>query len=188
MHQSPTARQHQPILEASRQIGFSMNVDELTGSLLRTLARSKPAGRFLELGTGTGLSTAWILEGMDADSSLISIENDSACVAVARQFLGNDARLDLRCEDADAWLKSNQKSFDFIFADTWAGKYRLLDEALAFLKKGGVYVVDDLLPQPNWPEGHHLKAKALLRDLTQRVDLQVTALEWSTGILIATKL
>ncbi len=187
MHQSPAARLHQPILEASRQIGFSMNVDALTGSLLRTLAATKPAGRFLELGTGNGLSTAWILEGMDADSTLVSIENDPACVAIARQFLGADARLDLRCEDADAWLKSNQESFDFIFADTWAGKYRLLDEALACLKKGGVYFIDDLLPQPNWPEGHKTKADALLAELTQRADLQVTALEWSTGILMATK-
>lgn len=188
MQQASAARQHQAILEASRQIGFSMNVDALTGSLLRTLARSKPAGRFLELGTGTGLSTAWILEGMDDDSSLISIENDPACVEIARQFLEADARLDLRCEDANAWLKSNQETFDFIFADTWAGKYRLLDETLAFLKKGGMYVVDDLLPQPNWPEGHKEKVDALLIELTQRQDLQTTALDWSTGILIATKL
>lgn len=187
MHQSPAARQHQPILEAARQIGFSMNIDALTGSLLRTLAASKPAGRFLELGTGTGLSTAWILEGMDADSTLVSIENDPSCVAVARQFLGNDTRLDLRCEDADAWLKSNQDSFDFIFADTWGGKYHLLDVALATLKPGGLYVIDDLLPQPNWLDGHQAKADALLADLTSRPALQTTTMEWSTGILVATK-
>jgi len=187
MHQSPAAQQHQLLLEASREIGFSMNIGALTGSLLRTLAATKPAGRFLELGTGTGLSTAWILEGMDADSSLISIENDPACVEIARQFLGNDARLDLRCEDADAWLTRNQVRFDFIFADTWAGKYRLLDAALAALKPGGLYVMDDLLPQPNWPDGHHAKAEALLADLTSRPELKTTTLEWSTGILMGVK-
>jgi predicted O-methyltransferase YrrM len=187
MQHAPAARRHQAILEASRKIGFSMNIDALTGSLLRTLAASKPSGRFLELGTGTGLSTAWLLEGMDAASTLISIENDPACVQIAREFLGHDTRLTLLGEDADAWLSRNEAQFDFIFADTWAGKYRLLDAALAALNPGGLYVVDDLLPQPNWPEGHHAKAETLLADLTTRPELQTTTLEWSTGILIGVK-
>ena len=187
MHQSLVAHQHQAILEASRRIGFAMNIDALTGSLLRTLAASKPGGHFLELGTGTGLSTAWLLEGMDAASTLISIENDLACVQIAQEFLGTDPRLTLLTEDADAWLNRNEVQFDFIFADTWAGKYRLLDAALEALKPGGLYVIDDLLPQPNWPEGHHAKADALLADLTTRPDLQTTTLDWSTGILIGVK-
>lgn len=57
--------------EATRAHGFTMPSDPLTCSLLRTLAAAKPGGQFLELGTGTGLSTAWILDGMDADSTLI---------------------------------------------------------------------------------------------------------------------
>lgn len=187
MHQFPVARQHQAILDASQRIGFSMNIDALTGSLLRTLATSKPGGRFLELGTGTGLSTAWLLEGMDDASTLVSIENDPACVQIAHEFLGNDPRLTLLCEDADDWLSRNEARFDFIFADTWAGKYRLLDAALSALKPGGLYVVDDLLPLPNWPDGHHAKAEALLADLTTRLELQTTTLAWSTGILIGVK-
>jgi len=47
------------ILEATKRSGFNMASDILTCSLLRTLAASKPAGTFLELGTGTGLSAAW---------------------------------------------------------------------------------------------------------------------------------
>ena len=38
--------------------GFAMTSEPLTCSLLRTLAASKPAARFLELGSGSGLSTA----------------------------------------------------------------------------------------------------------------------------------
>ena len=49
-------------------LGFPMASDAKTGSLLRTLAASKPAGTFLELGTGTGMATAWMLEGMDGNS------------------------------------------------------------------------------------------------------------------------
>jgi predicted O-methyltransferase YrrM len=45
-----------------------MGSDLLTGSLLRLLATAKPSGSILELGTGTGLATAWLLDGMEAQS------------------------------------------------------------------------------------------------------------------------
>src|ERR1700754_693833 len=85
------------IEKATQAAGFTMASDALTGSLLRTLAASKPSGRFLELGTGTGLSASWILDGMDADSILISIDNDDKFLAIAEQFLGTDNRLQLIC-------------------------------------------------------------------------------------------
>ena len=111
----------------------------MTCSLLRTLAASKPSGKFLELGTGTGLSTAWILDGMDEDSSLISIDNDPAFLGIAERFLGDDERLHLISLDAGKWVEDNrQKKFDYIFADTWHGKYLLLEEVLNMLNKGGL--------------------------------------------------
>src|SRR5688572_31489907 len=54
-----------------------MSSEPGTGSLLRALAASKPNGRFLELGTGAGVGTAWPLAGMDPGSRLISIDNDA---------------------------------------------------------------------------------------------------------------
>jgi len=32
-------------------------------------------------------------------------------------------------------------------------KYTHLDDALALLKEGGLYVIDDMSPQANWPAG-----------------------------------
>ncbi len=52
------------IVESTNALGFDMASDPRTGALLRTLAASKPKGRFLELGTGTGMATAWLLGGM----------------------------------------------------------------------------------------------------------------------------
>ena len=77
------------IEEATRQLEFDMGSDYQTGILLRTLAATKPGGRFLELGTGTGLATAWILDGMDRDSRLITVDIDPACLEVAKRHLGN---------------------------------------------------------------------------------------------------
>ena len=167
---------------------FSMASDVLTCSLLKTLAGSKPGGDFLELGTGTGLSTSWILDGMDESSSLISIDNDERFLAIARDFLGTDQRLKLECTDGGDWLERNsERKFDYIFADTWHGKYLMLDEAIDMLKPGAFYIIDDMLPQDNWPEGHAEKATKLLEVLEKREDLLITKQCWATGLVIATK-
>lgn len=86
--------------------GFSMASDPLTCSLLRTLAASKPSGRFLELGSGTGLSTAWILDGMDQTSSLTTVDNDASFLGILDKHLGSDPRLEIVCADGDAFLQS----------------------------------------------------------------------------------
>ncbi|WP_162419383.1 O-methyltransferase [Cyclobacterium roseum] len=168
--------------------GFTMPSDILTCSLLKTLASSKPAEKFLELGTGTGLSTSWILDGMDRNSTLISIDNDEIFLGIAQQFLGQDERLKLVLSDGEVWVKTHlDQKFDYIFADTWHGKYLLLDEVLGMLNKGGLYIVDDMVPQANWPEGHQEKAVNFVNTLERRSDLNVTKQNWATGIIIAVK-
>lgn len=173
---------------ASKTIGFSMPSDLQTGALLKTLAGSKPKANLLEIGTGTGLATAWLLAGMDANSSLLSIDNETLYQSVAGQILGDDPRLQLVCTDAGKWLEENEdRRFDLIFADAWPGKYANLDATLNSLSAGGLYVIDDMLPQPNWPEGHGDNVDRLVADLESREDIQIVKMAWSTGILIATK-
>jgi len=185
----PYPKSYLEIDEATKVSGFTMASDVLTCSLLRTLAASKPAGRFLELGTGTGLSTSWILDGMDQESTLVSIDFDPKFLEIAEQFLGNDKRLSLVEADGGDWFESNKnEKFDYIFADTWHGKYLLLDEVLGMLNKGGLYIIDDMMPQPNWPEGHDRKAINLIKDLEARRDLVLTKQVWATGIVIAVKI
>ena len=175
----------------SKNIGFTMASDPLTGSLLRTLAASKPGGRFLELGSGTGLSTAWILDGMQAGATLTTVDNDEGLLAVLRANLTQEHRLSVVCADGDDYVRSLTaepgKTFDFIFADTWSGKYRLLEECLSLLAPAGFYVIDDMLPQANWPEGHADKASTLVAALEARRDLHTTKLSWASGIIICTK-
>lgn len=178
-----------PKIDAATQAnGFTMPSDPMTCSLLRTLAAAKPGGKFLELGTGTGLATTWILDGMDKDATLVSFDYDPALLAIAKQFLGKDQRLTLVETDGETWVKANAgQRFDYIFADTWHGKYLLLEEVLAMLNPGGFYIVDDMLPQPNWPEGHADKAAGFVKYLESRSDLWLTKLHWATGVIVAVK-
>jgi predicted O-methyltransferase YrrM len=176
------------ISEETQALGFKMASEPLTGSLLRTLAASKVRGRFLELGTGTGYGTASILAGMDADSRLESVEHDAAVLAVAQRHLAHDRRVTFYLEDGAAFLQRAQgRLFDFIYADTWPGKFTHLEEALALLAPGGLYIIDDLLPQPNWAEDHAPKVPRLIAELESRGDLTITKLCWATGLIIAAK-
>jgi len=187
---------------ATRSIEFAMASDRETGALLRSLAHSKPAGRLLEIGTGTGLATAWLADGMRADgmladgmladamrggATLLSIDSDPSVVELARTHLGDMPHVELRVGDAGALLAQIQGPYDLIFADAWPGKFSHLDLALDLLAPGGVYVIDDLLPQPNWPAGHADEVDRLLADLGSRTDLTVCQLNWSTGIAIVTR-
>jgi len=108
------------ILRETEEAGFDMPSDVKTCGLLRTLAAGKPNGNFLELGTGTGLSTCWILDGMDESSKLLSVDSEGKFQKIAERFMGTDSRLTLLCDDGGKWIRENKgRKFDFIFADTW---------------------------------------------------------------------
>ena len=179
---------YEAIKTATEASGFTMASEVLTCSLLKTLAASKPGGRFLELGTGTGLATTWMLDGMDEASTLISIDNDETLLSIAKENLGVDKRLKLICTDGSEWIKKNAgKKFDFIFADTWPGKFFLLEEVFSMIEKGGFYIIDDMLPQHNWPKEHAEKIAGLLAWLDNRDDIILTKMGWASGIVIITK-
>lgn len=182
-----TPPQYDRILIRSQQIGFSMNSDALTGAFLRTLAASKPSGAFLELGTGCGLGTCWMLEGMDATSSLVSVDNDARAQGIANSELGHDPRLRLVLTDGGSFLENCNGHFDLIYADAWPGKYSHLQTALDLVKPGGIYLVDDMLPQPNWPEDHAPKVAALRDTLERLPGFITTQLSWSTGLMVCVK-
>ncbi|RRQ48695.1 SAM-dependent methyltransferase [Maribacter algicola] len=170
------------------EFGFTMSSDVYVGTLLKTLVSSKPKGRFLELGTGIGLSLSWMIDGLDAKSKLITVDNDADLIEIAASFFGADDRVEIVCKDGAEWINSyDGEKFDLIFADAWPGKYDQLEEALALLKVGGFYVVDDMLAQPNWPQGHEKNVAELVAYLENREDLNVTKMSWSTGIVLAVK-
>lgn len=173
------------IRQDTERLGFTMASEPKTGALLRTLAAAKPGGRFLELGTGTGVGTAWIVAGMDANAHLDSVERDATVLDVAREHLGGDKRVTFHLMDGAAFLASApQRHYDLIYADTWPGKFTDRARALSLVRAGGFYVVDDLLPQPNWPDGHAAKVPPLIADLEGQPGFVVTKLAWASGLML----
>jgi predicted O-methyltransferase YrrM len=168
-------------------LGFDMASEANTGALLRLLAASKPGGRVLELGTGTGLATAWLLDGLDSSASLVSVDVDPLVQDVARALLKDDRLRFVLADGLDYVHAQPPGSFDLVFADAWPGKYEALDETLALLKRGGLYVIDDMLPQPNWPQGHAPRVDALVERLRSHPDLTTVTLGWASGLVIAAR-
>ncbi|RXG16922.1 O-methyltransferase [Leeuwenhoekiella aestuarii] len=179
---------HSEIEKKYQEIGFTMPSDLYVGTLLKTLITSKPKSNLLELGTGIGLSLSWMLDGMDAESKITSVDNDPELIEMAKHHFSGESRLQLINADASQWIKEYQGAkFDLIFADAWPGKYSELDLVLDLLKTGGFYIIDDMMAQPNWPDGHQKNVDKLIEYLEDRNDLNLTKMNWSTGIIIAVK-
>lgn len=172
----------------SKEIGFSMPSDLYIGTLLKTLISSKPKSNIIELGTGIGLSLAWMIEGLDDSSKLITVDNDPELTKIAKDFFGSDPRVEIICADGSDWIKNySGDSFDLVFADAWPGKYSEIEEILNLISIGGFYVIDDMNTQPNWPEGHQENVDKLIAYLESREDFSLTKMDWSTGVIIMTR-
>ena len=179
---------HSEIENKSKAIGFTMPSDLYIGTLLKTLITSKPNSNLLELGTGIGLSLSWMIDGMDAESKLTSIDNDPKLIAIVQNYFGQDKRVKIIETDGTEWIKNYKgEKFDLVFADAWPGKYSEVDELLELIHIGGLYIIDDMLPQPNWPNGHQDNVDKLIAYLENRKDFNLTKMNWSTGIIIATR-
>ncbi|MEU5217406.1 class I SAM-dependent methyltransferase [Streptomyces sp. NPDC020807] len=178
-----------PVLRAdAREAGFTMSSDDRTGSLLAALAATRPGGRILELGTGVGEGTAWLLSGMDPASRLTTLELDPALQAFAQERLGTDPRVTFVSADGGSWLEDYDGApFDLVFADTWPGKFTHLDRALDLVAPGGTYLIDDLLPQPGRSRDHEASVTRLLADLDERKDFRCVRLAWASGLLMAVR-
>jgi predicted O-methyltransferase YrrM len=127
---------------------------------------------------------------MDAQSRLTSVDKNEDVTVIARRFLGHDSRVTFVTMDGVAFIDSMRgqgKSFDFIFADMQPGKFQHLDETLALLAPGGLYVIDDLLMLSSWEEAHVTSVYRLISALERRKDLRLTKLNWSVGLIIAAK-
>lgn len=176
------------IQQRSKEIGFSMPSDAYVGAFLKTLISAKPHSHFLELGTGIGLSLSWMVDGMDKDSHLITVDNDETLVAIARGYFEGDGRVNLICADGSEWIHGYKgKKFDLVFADAWPGKYSEIDEILDLVNLGGFYVVDDMTAQPNWPKGHQEHVDRLIAYLEARTDFNIIKMNWSTGLIVAVR-
>ncbi|MFD3621555.1 hypothetical protein ACFWWT_41435 [Streptomyces sp. NPDC058676] len=59
-------------------------------------------------------------------------------------------------------------------------------ETLAVLKPGGIYAVDDMLPQEDWPTDHYPLAAGMVDGLVSLDGVLSVGLTWSSGLALFT--
>lgn len=130
--------------------GISLSHSE--SQLISFLVRNFDCRKFVEIGTLTGASGLWILQGLATGGTLWTCEMDPKHVALAKPLLETQAQSqNKRClileGDAKKTIQTIQSEgpFDGILIDGNKGAYgRYLDWADANLKKGGLLILDNV--------------------------------------------
>lgn len=174
--------------ERAEHAGFVMSCAPATGRLLAVLAAAVPPnGRVLELGTGTGVGTAWIAHGLQGrtDVEVVTVEIDAATAALAAQYPWPSW---VRLLTGDAMeVTRTAGSFDLIFADAQGGKWEGLDTTVAALRSGAHLLVDDMTPD-EFADDHHARKTAEVRArLLDHPCLISVEIAWSTGLILSTR-
>lgn len=174
--------------ERARRHGFTLSCEPEVGRLLATLAASVPAnGAVLEMGTGVGAGTSWIIHGLGArdDVRVLSVDLDEKASAIAREATW-PAWVTLRVADVLDVLDEPGR-FDLIFADAQGGKWVGLERTIAALRPGGVLLVDDMTP-PAWMDDAHERHTARVRaTLLGHPDLLAAELACGSGMILCTR-
>jgi predicted O-methyltransferase YrrM len=178
----------QQAMDRARESGFPYSCEPEVGRLLATLAAHLPAGaRVLELGTGTGVGTAWITSALlpRTNVTVLSVEKDPGTAALAAR--GDwPAFVELRRADALAVL-GGAGQFDLIFADAQGGKTEGLDRTIAALAPRGLLVVDDMTPLPSWDAELRAKQPEVRRALLTSPLLTSVELDHGSGVILSTR-
>jgi demethylmenaquinone methyltransferase/2-methoxy-6-polyprenyl-1,4-benzoquinol methylase len=172
----------------ARESGFPYACEPEVGRLLATLAAHlRPGARVLELGTGTGVGTAWMTSALlpRADVTVVSVEKDPQTAALAAR--GDwPGFVELRCADALAVL-DDAGEFDLIFADAQGGKWQGLDRTIAALAPHGLLVVDDMTPMPAWDAEQHARQQEVRQALLTSPLLTSVELAHGSGVILSSR-
>ena len=109
---------------------------------------------------------------------------------IARATFDDDPRVEWVLGDGSEWLReavARPERFDVVFADTWPGKYHDRDLAMELVKPHGWFVLDDLYPQPGWPDGHQANVDRLIADMQSVDGWRTEFLPWGSGLMLCVR-
>ncbi|MET8680200.1 class I SAM-dependent methyltransferase [Streptomyces sp. NPDC004647] len=175
-------------LKSAADHDFPLSCEPLVGRLLSTLSAAvPPGGRILELGTGVGVGTAWLVEGVlsRSDVTVVTVESSPDLSAPARRLPWPEW-VELRTGDAVELLPT-LGGFDLIFADAEGGKWERLDLTVSALQASGILVVDDM-DVTRYQRSEHRATVSEVRDaIVSHPRLTSVELPVASGIIIGTK-
>jgi predicted O-methyltransferase YrrM len=132
--------------EAARALGFTLSTTDEDGALLHVLAARRGVLRVGEIGTGTGVGTAWLSSALAPGTPLVTCDVDPERVAAARGVFADDP--DVRVLEGD-WraVLPPEGPFDLLFCDGGHAKDDP-DAVLGLVAPRGTVVLDDFFAIP----------------------------------------
>ncbi|HRW17607.1 MAG TPA: O-methyltransferase [Dermatophilaceae bacterium] len=190
-----------PIIEAARRRGEQLGcqpIGEGTGPALRMLTASVGAKAVVEIGTGAGVASLWLLAGMPADGVLTTIDVEpehqrAAKEAFAEAGIPHQRTRVITGAAGQVLARMTDGAYDLALIDADKASYpAYVHEAVRLLRSGGVLVLDNMLwhDQVADPAARDETTRTL-RDLgkTLREDerFHTTLLPVGDGLLVAVK-
>lgn len=171
-------------------------VDPITGAVLRLLAATTGARAVVELGTGAGVSTLWLLQGMRPDGVLTSVDTEGEHQRLARQSLleagyGSGRVRLISGRALDVLPRLSDGAYDLVFCDAASSENAdYLEAALRLLRPGGVVVFAGALgngrvSQPGARDSETVALRELARSVRDEPRLVAALLPLGAGVLAA---
>ena len=125
----------------ARELGFEKSCRDEDGALLHVLAARRGIERVGEIGTGTGVGTAWLASALAPGTLLYTAELDATRAAAAMSLLTEDPDVHVLAGDWREVLPPHAP-FDLIFVDGGHAKDDP-DAVLRLATPGATVVMDD---------------------------------------------
>ncbi|MFV0534890.1 MAG: O-methyltransferase [Cumulibacter sp.] len=122
-----------------------------TGAALRLLAATLDARAVVEVGTGTGVSGMWLLDGMQPEGILTTVDTEIEHQRAAKRSFTEAGIAPSRARvitgnARDVLPRLTDGAYDMVFIDADPQDYaETLEEALRLLRYGGLVVLNDAL-------------------------------------------
>lgn len=129
--------------------GFSHYCSDEAGRLLAVLAGQVTKGKILEIGTGYGVGSSWILSAIAPSIELVSVDHSKEKIDSVTSLIVHPQATFI-CDDWKEVL--SQGPFQFVFADASAAKTSEAELLFQAMDHGGILFMDDFTPEEHFPE------------------------------------
>jgi predicted O-methyltransferase YrrM len=192
-----------PIKSAARARGVEIGTSDVSpgaGAYLRHLAQLLSAQSVVEVGTGSGVGSLWLLDGMISSGTLTSIDDEMEHSTVAKMAFAQAEiaapRYRLITNSVmDVMTKLTDRAYDLVvYRHNPEDLSYAISEAHRILRSGGVFVIDNFFGGGKVPDPAQRDPKTIaLREAGKIIKADTQS--WMSalitvgdGLLLATKL
>ncbi|WP_430867509.1 O-methyltransferase [Demequina aurantiaca] len=169
-----------------------------TGRTLQILARAMSAKSIVEIGTGAGVSTTYILRGMHPQGVITTIDVEAEHHKAAKQTLAAGGFAQTRARmitgrALEVLPRLTDGGYDLVFIDARKSEYpAYLQQSLRLLRSGGMLIIDNALwhgrvPDPAQRDADTTAIRETLKAVRNNENLTPTLLPSGDGLLVAIK-